>query len=178
MYLLFAEVQIIYASRTHTQLNQAVKELKNTAYATKVKSVVLSSRAQLCTHETTRQLKDYDDMSNSCKRLVANFEAFEKNPKGTKFKPEEICGLKSNADACRLEGIKQIVDIEDLLQIGKKYKCCPYYVSRSLRSDADIIFVPYNYVLNPAIRSSSLIEVKVSFIFYFIIMRYTGARLS
>jgi regulator of telomere elongation helicase 1 len=40
---------IIYASRTHSQLSQAVKELKKTSY-NHVKVVVLGSRDQLCIH--------------------------------------------------------------------------------------------------------------------------------
>ena len=43
---------IIYASRTHSQLSQTVKELKNTAY--KAKACVLGSRDQLCLHPEVR----------------------------------------------------------------------------------------------------------------------------
>lgn len=31
---------------------------------------------------------------------------------------------------------------------------CPYYVSRALKTHADLIFAPYNYILDPAIRKS------------------------
>lgn len=39
--------KIIYASRTHSQLSQAMNELKNTSY-NHVKAVILGSRDQLC----------------------------------------------------------------------------------------------------------------------------------
>lgn len=39
--------KIIYASRTHSQLSQAMNELKNTSY-NHVKAVIMGSRDQLC----------------------------------------------------------------------------------------------------------------------------------
>lgn len=41
---------VIYASRTHSQLSQAVQELKRTAYK-HMKASVLGSRDQMCIHE-------------------------------------------------------------------------------------------------------------------------------
>lgn len=40
---------IVYASRTHSQLTQVMKELKRTSYS-HVKATVLGSREQLCLH--------------------------------------------------------------------------------------------------------------------------------
>ena len=33
-------------------------------------------------------------------------------------------------------------------EIVLSYRCCPYYMARELRSDADIVFMPYNYLLD------------------------------
>jgi len=41
--------QIIYASRTHSQLSQAIQELKKTGYM-HTKVAVLGSRDQMCIH--------------------------------------------------------------------------------------------------------------------------------
>ena len=40
------------------------------------------------------------------------------------------------------------VDIEDLNAFGNKHKCCPYYTARQLKETADILFMPYNYLLD------------------------------
>lgn len=45
---------IIYSSRTHSQLSQAMQELKSTAYAG-LRAVVLGSRDQLCIHPEVQQ---------------------------------------------------------------------------------------------------------------------------
>ncbi|KAA0188638.1 Regulator of telomere elongation helicase 1 [Fasciolopsis buskii] len=42
-----------------------------------------------------------------------------------------------------------VVDIEDLVTLGKSTRCCPYYMSRELKANADLVFMPYNYLLDP-----------------------------
>eukprot|EP00980_Cylindrotheca_fusiformis_P001399 scaffold345_cov134-Cylindrotheca_fusiformis.AAC.10 len=37
---------------------------------------------------------------------------------------------------------------------------CPYYVSRALKSHSDLIFAPYNYILDPVIRKSMQLSLK------------------
>ena len=40
-------------------------------------------------------------------------------------------------------------DIESLRKNGEKRKLCPYYVSREMAANADLIFLPYNYLVDP-----------------------------
>jgi regulator of telomere elongation helicase 1 len=44
------------------------------------------------------------------------------------------------------------MDIEDLKQFGRKNKCCPYYFERMRKDMADIILLPYNYLLGKLFR--------------------------
>jgi Rad3-related DNA helicase len=65
-----------------------------------------------------------------------------------------------------------IHDIEDLVAFGRNperlngeaddenYTACPYYVSRALAKHAEIVFCPYNYVLDPQIRKSLSISLE------------------
>ena len=39
-------------------------------------------------------------------------------------------------------------DIEDLLKYGQRTTSCPFYLSRESLRDADVIFLPYNYLLD------------------------------
>lgn len=135
--------KVIYASRTHSQISQAMQELKRTGY-NHMKAAVIGSRDQLCIHP------DLEKESNANKI--------------------QLCKLKVNTRTChfhnRLEGQKDspefreaaVMDIEDIVRIGKKLKCCPYYASKELMDGADIVFMPYNYLLDPKIRKANKVD--------------------
>lgn len=40
-------------------------------------------------------------------------------------------------------------DIEDLVDMGRRKRACPYFASKDLAKQADIIFCPYSYVVQP-----------------------------
>jgi regulator of telomere elongation helicase 1 len=39
-------------------------------------------------------------------------------------------------------------------------KCCPYFLSKDLKDNADIIFMPYNYLLDSKIRKHQAIDLR------------------
>lgn len=39
-------------------------------------------------------------------------------------------------------------DIEDLVKFGQRTTSCPFYLSRESLKDADLVFMPYNYLLD------------------------------
>ena len=51
-------------------------------------------------------------------------------------------------------------DLEDLVSVGKKVRACPYFSTRELKIKSDIIFCPYNYLIEPLIRKSMEISIK------------------
>lgn len=55
---------------------------------------------------------------------------------------------------------QEVLDIEDLVKGGQKYKCCPYFLAKELKQNADIVFMPYNYLLDPKTRRSQGIDLQ------------------
>ena len=51
-------------------------------------------------------------------------------------------------------GIDGPWDLEDLVQLGQEIGSCPYFAARQLMQEADIIFCPYNYIIDPIIRET------------------------
>ncbi|CAI9114101.1 OLC1v1014741C1 [Oldenlandia corymbosa var. corymbosa] len=132
---------IVYTSRTHSQIRQVIQELKRTNYRPKM--VVLGSREQLCIHEDVRVLRG-KAQTNAChllckkrrKRYCSHFsrvtEYLSMNP-----------GLGDEP-----------IDIEDLVNIGRSSGPCPYYLSRDLHKSVDILFAPYNYLIDRGNRKT------------------------
>ncbi|KAL8179728.1 UNVERIFIED_CONTAM: Regulator of telomere elongation helicase 1 [Gekko kuhli] len=56
--------------------------------------------------------------------------------------------------------LNSILDIEDLVRNGNKHRVCPYYLSRNLKQQADIIFMPYNYLLDPKSRRAHNLDLR------------------
>ncbi|XP_037938569.1 regulator of telomere elongation helicase 1 homolog [Teleopsis dalmanni] len=138
--------KIIYASRTHSQLTQAMQELKRTAYSF-MRAVVLGSRDQLCIHPEVMREQGNSNKVQMCKLRVQT----------------KTCSFHTRVDSKKdhpdLRG-PTIMDIEDLVKVGQKLKICPYYASKELVDDADITFMPYNYLLDPKARKANKIELK------------------
>ncbi|CAH0392404.1 unnamed protein product [Bemisia tabaci] len=133
-----SKIKIIYASRTHSQLSQAMAELKRTHYAD-VRVTVLGSRDQLCIHPQVQKEEKTVTKNLLCRILVSGREcAFHNNVEMTKVDPS----------------LQTVVDIEDLVKSGKRLRSCPYYLTKELQKDSDIVFAPYNYLLDPKIRKT------------------------
>ncbi|XP_061292841.1 regulator of telomere elongation helicase 1 isoform X2 [Bos javanicus] len=136
--------KIIYASRTHSQLTQVISELRNTSYRPRV--CVLGSREQLCIHPEVKKQESNHMQVHLCRRKVAS----------------RSCHFYNNVEEKSLEQelATPILDIEDLVRSGTKHKLCPYYLSRNLKQQADIIFMPYNYLLDAKSRRAHGIDLK------------------
>ncbi|KAM3872221.1 regulator of telomere elongation helicase 1 [Diretmus argenteus] len=136
--------KIIYASRTHTQLTQVINELKNTSYRPKM--CVLGSREQLCVNPEVMRLESNHLKVHMSRAKVASRSCIYYNNLDEKVTSQEFAN--------------SIMDVEDLVKAGNKHRICPYYLSRSLKQQADIIFMPYNYLLDPKSRRAHNIELK------------------
>ena len=61
---------VVYASRTHSQLAQAMAELRRTAYAAETTAVALGSRAQLCCNPAVATLGSGAAANQACSAAV------------------------------------------------------------------------------------------------------------
>lgn len=143
--------KIIYSSRTHSQLTQAMQELKRSSYR-HVKAAVLGSRDQMCIHPEVSKETNNMNKVHMCQLKVKS----------------RTCHFFNNVEAKKDDrAVKgdEILDIEDLVSVGKKLKCCPYYLAKELKQEADIIFMPYNYLLDPKSRKANGVELINNIVF-------------
>ena len=140
-----ASLRIIYSSRTHSQLNQACKELKNSFYSG-CSTVTIGSRDQMCINPTVKKLDNASAKNQACRQKIKSKE----------------CGFhrtfEEKMQDLNIDG-QFVYDIEDMIEFGNKNGCCPYYTAKA-KSDfnTSLIFMPYNYVIDPSIRKTLKME--------------------
>ena len=52
------------------------------------------------------------------------------------------------------------MDVEDLVDFGKTQRLCPYFMAREGAEHSEIIFCPYNYLVDPIIREAMRIDLN------------------
>ena len=107
---------------------------------------VLASREQMCLDKDVLAAKSSAAQNNMCSQKVKR----------------KTCNFHRNVDSKRreLSVDDAILDLEDLHKLGLQHQTCPYYLSRTSQAQADIIFLPYNYLIDSYSRKSQNINLK------------------
>ncbi|KAK1445085.1 DNA repair DEAD helicase rad3/xp-d subfamily protein [Babesia gibsoni] len=147
------KLRIIYASRTHSQLKQVVREATKSSYtdeftARGLTSVVLGSRDQLCIHPRRGSLTG-EALNAFCNNMIQHQGCMYHN------------NLKKGKGNSKIQ-FYEFMDIEDLVSVGKAQRCCPFYASRDAHEDADVTLLPYNYLFSPMSRDAVDIKLQNS----------------
>lgn len=131
--------KVLYASRTHSQLAQVVRELRKTGY--RPRTVVLSSREHTCIHSSVGRLRGAA-LNNSCRAMV-NQRACRHHRAAVNLVTQQSEGTAPEMPP---------MDIEELVELGKREGPCPYFVNREGLEDAELVLLPYHYLLDPLNR--------------------------
>ena len=133
---------IYYTSRTHAQLSNVIQELQKTCY--RPRNAIISSRDQMCVNE-----------------LIRGFHGHTLNMK---------CQFAQKKNQCRYFKGKNNLNmtwsaydgktVEELKDIAKKLKFCPFFFERDKSIHSDLIFLPYNYIFDPSIKKRMKIQMK------------------
>lgn len=142
---------VYYTSRTHMQLSQAAKELKRTAYA-RIPSVVIGSRAQMCLNDEVKNQGGDHLINRACRNAIT----------------KNACSYFTNYEQ-KLEAVEmdKVNDIEDLISNGRAKQLCPYYASKKIaETKATVIFMPYNYLIDPSLKKSEHLKLDNSIVIF------------
>ena len=142
--------RILFTTRTHSQVAQAVKEFRRSGYDKLLASCILGSREHMCVEPRVAIHKKSPTMIKAACRHLCNQHKCKYRQGVTEKASQEA--RKSHENVQRSDyGIN---DIEELQAAGKKSMFCPFFYTREvLLPTAEIIFCPYNYVLDPNIAS-------------------------
>nr|GEZ05849.1 fanconi anemia group J protein homolog [Tanacetum cinerariifolium] len=136
--------------RTHSQISQVIGEFRKTNYH--VPMAVLGSRKRYCTNADVR---GQDNIDEKCKLLIKVSD--RKNIRCKEFLNAPMIRAHPSV---RKGGCYEVHDIEDLVKVGEMVKGCSYFGAQGMAEVADIVFCPYNYIINPQIRKAMELSVK------------------
>ncbi|KAJ2559822.1 ATP-dependent DNA helicase chl1 [Coemansia sp. RSA 1933] len=148
--------KILYASRTHSQLQQFVHEVKRTAFATRdrIRCVTLGSRKQLCTNERVRQASSTVYALNE--RCTEMQQQSGSKTKRCPFLPLQQTPMLDFKDAAA----GHVMDIEELAAEGRRLGVCAYYGTRASVNAAHVVALPYNMLLSRTARDAMGVSLR------------------
>ena len=135
---------IYYTSRTHAQLANVIQELQKTCY--RPINAIISSREQMCVNELIKGFHG-NTLNMKCQFL-------QKRNQCRYFKGKNNPNMTWSAYDGKT--------IEELKESAKKAKFCPFFFERDKSVHSDLIFLPYNYIFDPAIKKRMNIQMKNS----------------
>ncbi|VDK82424.1 unnamed protein product, partial [Onchocerca ochengi] len=148
--------KILYASRTHSQLAQVIRELNKTTYKD-IKSVTLASRDLLCINDKVMKENNSHVKSFMCRNLISKHQC-------------PFYNFYEKADPSALDLLYNenglVPDIEDVINISRKHKYCPYFRNRTMYENADLILLPYNYIVDPSLRDKHNIHLEGNIVIF------------
>ncbi|WOL05316.1 hypothetical protein Cni_G14044 [Canna indica] len=139
--------KIYYASRTHSQISQVIREYRKTSY--RVPMAILASRKHYCTNKNVCTKESVDE---DCKLLLRD--------EGLGCSEFKNANKVKSHPSLQKGGCYEVHDIEDLVKVGRSVKGCSYFAAQTLAEEAQLVFCPYNYIVNPIVRRAMDIDIK------------------
>lgn len=155
--------KILYAARTHAQIEQAIRQLKKHVTISDAPGdsrsfllwpiAMLGSRRIFCINERAHTYAAAANITlgMACKKLCddrqCRYYSSDGDSDDLAQKYREYYRENSNG---RLD------DLEDFLGYCKNESRCPYYLGRALVPQARVVTAPYNYILSSKNRTSEL----------------------
>lgn len=154
--------QLIYCSRTHTQLSQFVAEISKTKYAAHCQTVILASRKHMCINPSVNNLSNEmindkcKDMNKGSRAAAGGAGGQQQQGKKAKSNCSGKCEYHSRhlEERLAMEFLRKIHDLEELVSVGKVHVTCPYYSTKQALPHANVVCMPYSILLHHDIRSA------------------------
>ncbi|KAE9420189.1 hypothetical protein Angca_005650, partial [Angiostrongylus cantonensis] len=163
-------VKIFYASRTHSQLDQILDELKKTRFFPRVVTAI--SRQTLCSNENVHRLKYSHLINEKCMELRKTCNEKEKRANLDGETVRLVFGKQSGSKCpyYRRDAIEELSNEilattllrpNEVVERGKQLMACPYFSTRISLPLCQLVLLPYqqiNHMLIPVLLHASTRE--------------------
>ncbi|XP_055549308.1 ATP-dependent DNA helicase DDX11 [Wyeomyia smithii] len=162
----FKPVQVIFCSRTHSQLGQVIREIRRTDFGKQIRLTILASRQNMCINPEVRKLNSNALINERCLELqkkctkTTSVDSDENTRKKRKLNDKCPYYNRQMIDDLKNDTLFEVQDIEELVSVAQQEKACPYYASRAAVSDSQLIMMPYQNLLHRKTREQTGIDIK------------------
>jgi len=132
--------KIIYTTKSYNNISHIINELNKTYYKPKIS--VLFSPYEACINNNINNSKDDKIIYMKCKNNYYNCEFYKNNN-------NYINNINND-----------YLDIEELANFTFENKICPFFYEKNNINNADIIFMPYDFLFDKAIKKILNIKIK------------------
>ena len=133
---------ILYFTRTVTQMNQVIDEVKRSAYDTK--ATIMASRRHLCIHSPVINGNHHLSLKIACKNARKENAGELSCGKTWNFGNEN--SNENDKKKQKSDNQYKVLDIEDLKSLGHNCNCCPYYYTKKLATESEVVVLSYTYL--------------------------------
>lgn len=146
--------KILYLTRTNSQQEQVLKELRKISAFEKIKAVPIQGRYNLC--PLYREMEDESDFTPDSLSRFCNIR--KRKVREGRTDACRFFNQKVDSENTRNLIFQEIPDAEKFMSYGTKNTVCPYEALKAAASRADIVVAPYTYFLNNAVAERFLLR--------------------
>ncbi|ANB14667.1 TFIIH/NER complex ATP-dependent 5'-3' DNA helicase subunit RAD3 [Sugiyamaella lignohabitans] len=150
--------KIVYCSRTMTEIEKALEELKNLmafrakelGYVEDFRGLGLSSRKNLCLHPSVKRERKGAIVDERCRSMTNGISKSKIEAGDTRA---QLCEYHENLYELEPHNLipPGVYTFEDLLKYCQERRTCPYFTVRRMMSFCNIVIYSYHYLLDPKI---------------------------
>lgn len=146
------DLKILYLTRTNSQQEQVIREIREINEKYTVKAVPIQGRGNLCPLYTEiESAGDFNSESLSRFCTLRKKKVMEGDQKACRYFNSEV-----KSDATRDYIFSMIPTAEEFYKYGRDNIVCPYESLKHSIREADIVIAPYAYFLNFAVANRFL----------------------
>lgn len=105
---------------------------------------IVASREQLCINSLVKSIPSPQAQNAVCGLLTKRGDCEYHH----QTKKDDGCATGESENSFNSKGSNDLMDIEELVKWGIQHRSCPYYKSRSDLEGAELVLLPYNYLVD------------------------------
>ena len=143
--------KIIYLTRTISQSDQVMREIKAISRIKNVSGLTITGRNKSC--PLFRETKDYENLSPKILSMMCE-EKRQKSMKNQAGGCRYFDRIKTEIDTVENYLLNNYPTSDELDRYCEKIGVCPYEMKKQLMKKTDVVAVPYVHILSPDIREN------------------------